>query len=87
MLDIIKNSVEKIVLSELAEWLNKAGRVFGNPLDAGVDIVGMRAKYFQIVGRLDRNGCNFVLILAKMVEASLEELDELQKERDARGVN
>jgi hypothetical protein len=87
MLDIIKQSIEKIVLSELADWLNKAGRVFGDPLDTATNPILMREKYFRILGKLDRDGCNFILIMAKLVESSLDELNDLQNERDKRGVN
>jgi len=86
MLKFMRKSAEAMVLSELAGWMNKAGRVFGNPLETD-DLSDMRDKYLTIVGKLDRDGCNFVLILAKLVEVSLVELEDLHKERDSRGVN
>lgn len=86
MFQALKKATEGIVLHEMASWMNQAGRVFGNPLEID-NLDEMREKYLTIVGKLNKDGCNFVLILAKLVEVSLIELEDLHKERDSKGVN
>ncbi len=76
-----KRSYERI-----GEFLNQVGAELGDPGKTD-DLTEMQEKYFRIVGELDKNGCNFALILAGLVNAQLEELDELHKERAAKGVN
>lgn len=86
MLNLLRDAAESIVLKELAGWLNKAGKIFGDPMEGFSDPV-MYDKYLQVVGKLNADGCKFVIVLAKMVEFALRGIQEAQKEQDERGVN
>ena len=80
---LLKASNSNVLIADL---LNRLGAQLGDPALI-TDLTDMRNKYFEILGHLDRNGCNFALIMAGLVNQSLEELTELKEKRDAGGIN
>ena len=62
------------------EAISEVGRQLGDPKDENLHLK-MEHNYRLILAKLTQDGCNFVLILAALVNDALKELDELQKKQ------
>jgi hypothetical protein len=81
---LFKKKLEAVAWANYAQLFNKIGKKLGDPNkkdDAGTR--EMYENYLQIVEKLDRHGCNLVLILSHLVNDALKVIEEQHK----RGVN
>lgn len=62
------------------QTISEVGRQLGDPKNDALH-EEMGRNYRLILSKLTQDGCNFVLILAALVNDAMKELDELQEKR------